>query len=55
MSPPSKSPGQTGFHQRAKYHGISNVGDKKLVETQDVGLAGQLVRDFLQRILLAIK
>ena len=47
--------GEQGFHQTAQQHGVSNIGDKKLVETEHVGFRFKAVGDNLQRVAMALQ
>ena len=47
--------GEQGFHQPAQQHGVGNIGDKKLVETEHVGFRFKAVGDNLQRVAMSLQ
>jgi hypothetical protein len=47
--------GEQGFHQAAQQHGVSNIGDKKLIETEHVGFRFKAVGDDFQRVAVPLQ
>ena len=43
------------FHQRAEDHGVGDVGDEELIETDDPGFPGELLGDQGQRVFLTLE
>ncbi|MNP21925.1 hypothetical protein D3C76_1145640 [compost metagenome] len=43
------------FHQAAQQHGVGDIGDKKLIETQNVGFGFKSLGDDIQRIAVPLQ